>query len=195
MIFGMAEADAADLKECAIRPWPESVFVHPCAQIDNGVTLGERSRVWQFASVIRKTKIGEDCSIASCATVDGARLGNRCIVSHGAFINPGMEIGHDVFIGPHVSLCNDFWPRADKEGWFSINELTSGNVVVTKINDGASVGANAVLMPGITIGSWAMIAAGAVVTRNVPAGHLYRRDGYIKPIDPERTIQRKRTAA
>lgn len=155
----------------------DTAQIHPAAHVDRDTcVIGARTRVWQFATVIRSAVIGDDCSIASCAIVDGSDIGDRCIVSHGAFIDPGIEIGNDVFIGPHVSMCNDAWPRTDKNG-FSIEELISGDFVTTRIEDGASVGANVVVLPGIVIGAGAMIAAGAVVAQDVPAAHLYKRDG------------------
>lgn len=167
----------------------DSAQIHPAAEVDRETcVIGARTRVWQFASVIRQAAIGDDCSIASCAIVDGAELGDRVIVSHGAFIDPGMQIGNDVFIGPHVALCNDYWPRVSKAEWFNVDELVKRDIVVTLIKDGCSIGANAVLMPGVVIGEGAMIAAGAVVTGDVPAGHLYRRNGVYEPIrsEPER---------
>jgi UDP-2-acetamido-3-amino-2,3-dideoxy-glucuronate N-acetyltransferase len=167
---------------------PALSFVHPSAHVDRDCVIGTRTRVWQFASVIRKARIGDDCSIATSSIVDGSRLGDRVIVSHGAFIDPGMEIGSDVFIGPHVCLCNDYWPRVTKEGWFDVDDLVSGKIVVTRIEDGASIGAGAILMPGVWIGNNAMIAAGAVVTGNVPDDNLYGRDSVCRPIryEPER---------
>lgn len=171
-----------------------SAFVHRWAEIGDNVYIGPEAKVWQFASVIRLAKVGARCKIASNAIVDGAELGEDTIVSHGAFIDPGIVIGERVFIGPHVSLCNDFWPRVEKEGWFEIEELALRISVVTKIEAGASIGANAVVLPGLVIGSDAMIAAGAVVTKDVPPAHLWRRDGSMVPIDPAKTPNRMRTA-
>lgn len=165
-----------------------TAWLHELANVEKA-TIGARTRVWQFASVIRGAQIGVDCNIADCAIVDGSVVGDRCIVSHGAFIDPGMLIGDDVFIGPQVSLCNDFWPMVDKTGWFNMADLISGGIVVTRVASGASIGANAVIMPGLRIGANAMVAAGAVVNRDVLAGHLFQRDGSLVPIDPTR-IQR-----
>lgn len=171
-----------------------SAVIHPLACVENAA-VGARTRVWQFASVIRNAIVGADCKIASNAIVDGCRLGDRCLVSHGAFLDPGIRIGSDVFIGPHVALCNDIWPRVDKAGWFDMDKLISGEVIVTEIHDGASIGANAVLLPGVTIGGGAMIAAGAVVLRDVPSMHLWSRDGLISPIDSARIPDRRRAVA
>lgn len=171
--------------------------VHPQAVINNhalvqiGVTVGARTRVWQFASLIRKAQVGEDCSIAANAVVDGARIGNGTTVSHCVLVPPGTSIGNGVFVGPFVSFCNDTWPRANKEG-FDSEALVSGLITTVRIEDGASIGAHAVVLPGIVVGAEAMVAAGAVVTTNVPAAHVYHRDGMIVPIDPRRRPNRMR---
>lgn len=170
--------------------------IHAKAEVDrSSVSIGRLTRVWQFASVIRRASIGERCNIASCAIVDGARIGNGCLIGHGAFIDPGMVLGDDVFIGPHVTLCNDAWPVTGKDGWFRIEDLIAGAVIVTKIEGGASIGANAVLLPGITIGAHAMVAAGSVVSHNVPAMMLYRRDGTLVPIDALRMTRMRSVEA
>jgi UDP-2-acetamido-3-amino-2,3-dideoxy-glucuronate N-acetyltransferase len=171
----------------------ETAFIHGKASVDETVTVGARSRVWQFASIVREAAVGEDCSIASCAIVDGATIGDRSIISHSAFIDPGISIGEDVFIGPNVSLCNDAWPRADKTG-FDMALFLSGEFITTKIEDGASLGANVVVLPGVTVGKGAMVAAGAVVTQSVPACHLFKRSGEMVPIDPAKPVKRMRRA-
>jgi len=158
-----------------------TAFVHPLAHIQRTVSIGAGTKVWQFASVIRNAQIGENCSIAAGAIVDGSVVGNRSIVSHCAFIDPGMVIGNNCFIGPHVSLCNDIWPRSHRRGWFDMDDLIGGLVTVTRVRDGASIGAGAVIMPGVVIGMDAMVAAHATVTGDVPDGHLWKRDGRIVP--------------
>jgi UDP-2-acetamido-3-amino-2,3-dideoxy-glucuronate N-acetyltransferase len=174
-------------------------WLHPFSSVDlvgpNAVTIGKGTKVWQFASVIRRSQIGEDCCIASCAIVDGCRLGDRVRVSHGAFLDPGMRIGDDVFIGPGVKFCNDIWPRSHKDGWFDMEELCSGRIIVTEVNNGASIGAGAIIMPGLTIGARAMIAAGAVVSFDVPPDHLYRANNSIEEIRKEPNRRRFVVAA
>lgn len=167
--------------------------IHPLAHVQEGTEIGARTKVWQFASVIRSARIGVDCGIASCAIVDGSRIGDRCIVSHGAFIDPGIQIGNDVFIGPFVAMCNDAWPLVDKTG-FDMNAFIQGWVVTTRIERGASVGARVVILPGVVIGEGAMIAAGAVVDRDVPPRYLFKRDGTMVVIDSARPIRRMRRA-
>lgn len=171
---------------------PQAVLI-PGSHVQIGCTIGARTRIWQFASVIRKAQIGEDCSIAAGALVDGSLIGDRTIIQHGASIHPGMIIGNDVFIGPFVVMCNDVWPRAHKEG-FEIEMLVTGELVTTRIEDGASIGAHAVILPGVVIGREAMVAAGAVVTCNVPDNHVHHRDGKIVAIDPKRKLTRMRAA-
>ena len=161
-----------------------TAWLHPRCEA-HGVTIGAYTKVWQFATVIRKSVVGEHCNIASCAIVDGALVGDNCIIGHSAFIAPGIVIGNDVFIGPHVSMCNDYWPRVAKDGWFDIQKLIDREIIVTAIEDGASIGVNAVIIPGVTIGARAMVAAGAVVRCNVPPDFLYQRDGSLVPITGE----------
>ncbi len=156
-----------------------SAQIHRLALVE-GAEIGPRTRVWQFASVIRGTRLGADCNVASGATLDGPRFGDRCTVSQGVAMGPGFLIGDDVFIGPNVTVCNDRWPRTYKRG-FDIAKLQAGFVTV-RICNCCSIGANAVILPGVTLGERAMVAAGAVVDRNVPADHLFKRDGSTQPI-------------
>lgn len=165
--------------QMATREKHESAMIMPGAHVQAGCIIGDGTRVWQFASVIREAEIGDDCTIAAGAIIDGCRLGNRVTVGHGASIHPGIVIGDDVFIGPHACFCNDLWPSTSKEGWFDLEDLLSGKIVVTEVERSANIGAGAVIMPGIRIGENAMIAAGAVVTKSVGKDMIYRRDGTI----------------
>lgn len=171
----------------------DAPYIHPKAHVDGSVRLGARTKVWQFASVIRGAVLGADCSVGAGACLDGPILGDRCIVSPGVDIGPGFRIGNGVFLGPHVVLCNDAWPRADKDG-FDMEALQSGRFVSVIVEDGASLGAHAVVMPGVRIGAGAMVAANATVTKDVPAGHLWTRDGAVVEIRPEWTKRRMRAA-
>src|SRR3954464_5669015 len=122
-----------------------SAFIHERALADDSVSIGARSRVWQFASVIRGTVLGEDCTVASSATLDGPVFGDRCIISQGVAMGPGFLIGDDVFIGPNVTVCNDRWPRTYKTG-FELKTFQSGFITV-RIHNWVSIGANAVILP------------------------------------------------
>lgn len=166
-----------------------SAFVHPKAHVD-GVEIGARTKVWQFASVIRGARLGADCVVACGATLDGCAFGDRVIVCHNVAAGPGFLIGNDVFIGPNVTLCNDAWPRVAKDG-FDAGKLRAGMVVI-RIGDGSSIGANAVILPGVTIGKNVMVAAGSAVNKNVPDGMLWGRDGWMLPITLEMRERRMR---
>lgn len=155
-----------------------TAVIHPRAFVE-GAIVGARTKIWQFASVIRGTVLGDDCNVASCATLDGPVFGDRCIICQGVAMGPGFVFGNDCFIGPNVTICNDAWPRADKTG-FDADLLRNGYVTV-QVGDGAAIGANAVVLPGIVIGKGAIVAAGAVVNRNVPDEMLFTRSRALRP--------------
>ena len=168
----------------------EPAFIHPLAHVvDSGV--GDRTKVWQFASITRGTVIGKDCTISPFALLDGPIIGDRCSIGMHCAIGPGFVIGDDVFIGPSVTFANDAWPTTDKDG-FDAEALRDGSLVVIRVGNRASIGANAVILPGVTIGEGAMIAAGAVVTCDVPAGHLFTRDRDLVEIKSAWTTRRMR---
>lgn len=148
-------------------------------------TIGARSVVWEFAKVIRGAVVGEDCSIGGCAIVDAARLGNRCSVGHGAQLHPGVRVRDDVFIGPGVIVCNDSWPRVGKDG-FDAARLLSGDFVTVEIHDGASIGAGAIILPGVIIGAGSTVSAGCVVTHSMPPYSLWKRAGGWVPMAARR---------
>ena len=158
-------------------------MIHPKAHVDPDVVLGKGTRVWQFASITRGTVLGEDCSVSPFAMLDGSVYGDRVIISGGVMAGAGFKVGSDVFLGPNVVLANDCWPFAVKDGYRD-DLLRDGEHWAVIIEDGACIGAGAVILPGVRIGSGAVIAAGAVVERDVPAGAVYRRNGYISPRVP-----------
>lgn len=160
-----------------------AAIIHNLALVDADCQIGPRTRIWQFASVIRGTRLGADCNVASGATLDGPWFGDRCIISQNVAMGPGFLFGDDVFVGPNVTICNDRWPSTDKAD-FEIDVLRSDFVAV-HVKDGAAIGANAVVLPGVVIGKRAVVAAGAVATRSVPDDHLLTRDGRLLRIDPQ----------
>lgn len=162
------------------------------SHVDGGVALGVGTCVWQFASVIRGAVLGDYCVVGAGANIDGARLGNRCRVGHAASLHPGLLAGDEVFFGPGVIVCNDPWPRVRATD-FDLKKLLDGFVCV-RIGSQASIGAGAIVLPGVSIGESAMIAAGTVVDRDVPAGCLLKRSGEMVEID-RRQIAHMRAAA
>ncbi|MGA0604870.1 DapH/DapD/GlmU-related protein [Phenylobacterium sp. VNQ135] len=170
----------------------DTAFIHPKAHVQDA-TVGARTKVWQFASVTGGTVLGEDCSVSPFAMLHGPRFGDRCVISGGVMMGPGFVLGDEVFVGPNVTLANDMWPRADKTGW-DVEMLRDGRCVAVKVGNRVGIGAGAVILPGVSIGDDCFIAAGAVADRSVPAGHLFRRDGSMVPVNPAWTKRRMRAA-
>lgn len=156
--------------------------IHPQAYVDRTCQIGEGSKVWQFASVTGGTVLGADCSVSPFAMLHGPVFGDRCRISGGVMMGPGFLIEDDVFIGPNVTLANDAWPRAGKAGYRP--EQFDGTRWAVIIEDGASIGANTVILPGVRIGARAMVAAGSVVTKDVPPAALWS-DGAWRHVDGE----------
>jgi len=173
------------------------IAISPDATVHSRATatdchIGAWSTVWQYASVIRGATIGEYCNIGANALLDGAVLGDRCIVQSGARIYTGTVIGNDCFIGPNAVFCNDMWPEYSKDGYSIAFYRKNGPAIV--IGNGASIGANAVVLPGVVVGHNSIVAAGAVVDRNVPDGMLFRRNGYTTAVPEGRREKRLRLA-
>ena len=155
-------------------------YIHPKAHTDDSVSIGPGTKIWQFASVIRGAKVGADCSIATGCCIDGSVIGDRCVIAHNLAMGPGFLIGDDVFIGPNVTFCNDAWPRASKHG-FDARKFNSFQWAVI-VEKGASIGAGAVILPGVRIGARAMIGANSVVTRDVEPDTLWMMNGETQEI-------------
>jgi acetyltransferase-like isoleucine patch superfamily enzyme len=168
-----------------------TAFVHPLAHVEASCEVRDDAKIWQFATATRGAIIGAGVSLAPHAMVDGSIVRAGSKIGPGVKMGPGFILGQNVFLGPNVVLCNDLWPRADVTG-FEIDKLLDGSIVAIRIEDGASVGANAVVLPGVRIGAGAMIAAGAVCDRSVPPRMLFRRDGTMVEINTAWTRRRMR---
>lgn len=164
-----------------------TAFVHEAATVENA-SVGARTKVWQYATIIRNAWVGQDCKIGSCSIIDGAILGDECAVGHGAQLHPGTQIGQKVFIGPGAIFCNDCWPRIEKDG-FDLERLLDGSFCTIAVAEKASIGAGAIILPGVKIGRGAMIAAGVTVRKSVPAFHLFKPDGSIVPLAPRNALR------
>lgn len=149
-----------------------TAMMHRLAMWDETIEVGAKTKVWQFATVIRDTILGEECSVGACAVLSGPHFGDRCKISSGVVMGPGFRIGNDVFIGPNVVLANDCWPSVSMDG-YDDEALRSGERFAVVIEDGAVIGANAVILPGVTIGEGAVVAACARVTKDVPRGGVW----------------------
>ncbi|MFC4863910.1 acyltransferase [Pseudomonas sp. MAHUQ-62] len=134
--------------------------IHALADVAES-TIGEGTRVWQFVVILRGARIGSNCNICAHSLIEGdVVIGNNVTVKSGVFLWDGTRIEDDVFIGPNATFTNDPMPRS------KVYPDAFSGITVRR---GASIGANATLLPGITIGEHAMVGAGAVVTRDVEA--------------------------
>ncbi|MFF5185173.1 acyltransferase [Streptomyces sp. NPDC000345] len=142
--------------------------VQPSAQVDESAEIGAGSSVWDLAQIREGARLGEGCVIGRGAYVgSGVHMGDNCKLQNYALVYEPAQLGNGVFIGPAVVLTNDHNPRSvDPDG----KQKRGGDweAVGVKILDGASIGARSVCVAPITIGRWAMVAAGAVVTKDVP---------------------------
>ncbi len=135
-------------------------FVHPHGLCESS-NIGEGTRIWAFAHVLPKAIIGRDCNICDHVFIENdVRVGDRVTIKCGVQLWDGIELEDDVFVGPNATFTNDRFPRSKQY------PSTFPRTIVRR---GASIGANATILPGITIGEMAMVAAGAVVTKDVPA--------------------------
>jgi len=136
-----------------------STSIHPSADV-NAKAIGEGTRIWQFCVVLPGAKIGKRCNICAHVLIEGdVPIGDGVTVKSGVQLWDGVELEDHVFIGPNVTFTNDIAPRSKRY---------PPSFLRTLVKQGASIGANATILPGVTIGERAMIGAGAVVTRSVP---------------------------
>ena len=138
-----------------------SITIHSLADVQSK-TIGDGTRIWQFAVVLKGARIGRDCNICAHAFIENdVVIGDNVTVKCGVQLWDGLRVGNDVFIGPNATFCNDRYPRSGVRD-------SRRTLLNTIIEDGVSIGAGSVILPGITIGRNAMIGAGAVVTKDVP---------------------------
>lgn len=137
-------------------------FCHEKAVVEPGARVGSGTRIWAFTNIKNGAVVGAGCNICDGSFVEaGAVLGNQVTLKNGVAVFAGVTLEDDVFCGAHVVFVNDLYPRSHRRTPWELKP-----VVVKK---GATLGANAVILGGITIGPYALIAAGAVVTKDVPA--------------------------
>ena len=143
-------------------------FVHPTADVSPQARIGDNTKIWQHCQVREDVELGENCILSKSVYVDaGVRIGNNVKIQNGISIYHGVTLEDGVFCGPHCVFTNDLQPRAiNADG--SLKSADDWVVSETLVKFGASIGAHATIVCGVTIGRWAMIGAGAVVTRDVP---------------------------
>lgn len=134
-------------------------FVHPTAVVEPGATLGSGTKVWVHAQVRSDAVVGEGCNLAKNVFIDaGVHIGDRVKIQNNVSVYSGVTIESEVFVGPSAVFTNDLRPRATSEDW---------KITPTLVCFGSSIGANATIVCGNTIGRFAMVGSGAVVTRDV----------------------------
>jgi acetyltransferase-like isoleucine patch superfamily enzyme len=160
-----------------------SGFVHESALVEDDVSIGAGSKIWHDVHVRRGARIGVNCILGKGVFVDaGVVIGDDCKLQNYACVYHGVTIGRGVFIGPHAVFTNDLLPRATTPDFAPLRD-GDWEVGVTTVRDGASIGANATILPNVEIGRWALVGAGAVVTKDVEpyaivAGSPARRIGW-----------------
>jgi len=144
-------------------------LIHPTADVSPDAQIGEGTRIWHEAQVREGARVGRECILGKGVYVDkDVVVGDRCKIQNRASLFHGVVLMDGVFVGPHVAFTNDRFPRAvNPDG--SLKSDDDWEQEPTFVQRGASVGAGAVVLPGVTIGEWAMVGAGAVVTSDVPA--------------------------
>lgn len=139
----------------------KNYFVHESSYIDEGVEIGEGTKIWHFCHVQKGARIGKHCSLGQNVNVsNNVKIGDNVKIQNNVSVYEGVELEDGVFCGPSCVFTNDITPRA---------EFPKGSVGYKKtlVKHGASIGANATIVCGHTIGEYAMVAAGAVVTKDV----------------------------
>lgn len=161
-------------------------YIHATADVSPQAKIGEGTKVWQHAQIREFAKIGENCILSKGVYIDtGVVIGDNVKIQNGISVYQGVTLEDGVFCGPHCVFTNDKRPRAiNPDG-----TLKSGDdwvIFKTLVKTGASIGAHATIICGITIGSWAMVGAGAVVTKSIPdfglvLGNPARLIGFVCP--------------
>ncbi|MFB0768410.1 MULTISPECIES: acyltransferase [Aeromonas] len=135
------------------------MFLHPLSDVQTS-DIGKDTRVWQFSVILKQAKIGSDCNICAHTLIENdVIIGSRVTVKSGVYLWDGITVEDDVFIGPCAAFTNDKHPRS---------KVYPDCFLRTVLQKGCSIGANATILPGITLGEYCMVGAGAVVTKDVP---------------------------
>ena len=160
------------------------VSIHPSAEVSPQAHIGDGTRIWRQAHVREHAYVGENCTIGKGVYIDAhVKIGSNVKIQNQVSVFEGVTLEDGVFIGPHVSFTNDLFPRAiTPDG--RLKSADDWTITPTLVKYGASIGAGAIIVCGVTIGSFALIGAGSVVTRYVPAhgliyGNPAHQHGYV----------------
>ena len=165
---------------------PPTLFVHPTADVSPRATIGDGTRIWHQCQVREGARLGRNCTLSKDVYVDvDVQIGDNVKVQNGVSLYHGVTLEDGVFCGPHCVFTNDKQPRAiNADG--SLKAADDWTLTPTRVRMGASIGAHATIICGVTIGRWAMVGAGAVVTHDVPDfglvfGNPARLHGFVCP--------------
>lgn len=150
-------------------------YIHPQALVETK-DIGSGTRIWAFSHVMSGAKIGRNCNIGDHSFVEsGAVVGDNCTIKNGNMVWEGVTLEEGVFVGPHVFFTNDLHPRSPRLSEVGKRYHEKSNwLETTQVKRGATLGAGAVILAGITIGDYSLVAAGAVVTKSVPCHALVK---------------------
>jgi len=145
----------------------KNIFIHKTAEISKGTIIGTDTKIWHYTQIREKVVIGKNCIIGRNVYIDfETTIGNNCKIQNNSLLYHKTILEDGVFIGPQVTITNDITPRAiDEKGKLKTSDDWIAGTVTIKY--GASIGAGAIILPNITIGKYAMIGAGSVVTHDV----------------------------
>lgn len=143
-------------------------FAHPTAEVSSKARIGRGTKIWHLAQVREGAEIGENCVIGKNAYIDeGVRIGDNCKIQNNTSIYSGSTVQDGVFIGPHCVLTNDKNPRAVNPD-MTLKSATDWKRGVVLIKKGAALGAGTIVLPGVTVGEWALVGSGSVVSKDIP---------------------------
>ena len=141
-----------------------NIYIHPTAEVSDSAVIGDGTKIWNQAQVRNDAVLGENYIINKNVYIDEhVKLGNRVKVQNNVNVYHGVTVEDDVFLGPSMTFTNDMYPRSFNANW---------KITETLVKKGASIGANAAIRCGVTIGEYATIGTGSVVTKDVPAQAL-----------------------
>jgi acetyltransferase-like isoleucine patch superfamily enzyme len=162
------------------------VKIHPTATVAPSAVIGNGTQIWMHCQIREDARLGEDCILGKNIYVDpGVQVGSRVKIQNNVSLFSGVTLEDGVFVGPHVCFTNDKVPRAvNPDG--TLKAATDWQITETRVCTGAAIGANSTIVCGVTIGAWAMIGSGSVVTRSIPPyalayGNPARPQGWVTP--------------
>jgi acetyltransferase-like isoleucine patch superfamily enzyme len=148
------------------------MFIHPSAIVETG-QIGEGTRIWAYTHVMSDVSIGSDCNIGEhCFVESGATIGRQVTIKNGNMIWEGVHLADGVFVGPQVVFTNDLYPRSPRLPQVKRRYADRAWLKPTVIREGASVGAGAVILAGVTLGEFCLVGAGSIVTKSLPSHAL-----------------------